>query len=235
MRVSVYSRWKAIQGWLLSPACPLCACAIAPEQDFCVDCERALPRLTHCCSCCATPLGQIDADVMICGRCQQQPPAYAAIHAAFRYAPPIDRLIQGAKYAARLDWAALLGRQLAHHLRGRTPVFDALVPVPLHRTRLRERGYNQSLELARPLLKHLKIPLAHAVTRLHATPSQASLAAEERIKNVRDAFAINGNVKGLSVAVVDDVVTSGATVEAVARCLLRAGAKRVEILAVARA
>lgn len=172
---------------------------------------------------------------MICGRCQQHPPAYAAVHAQFRYATPIDRLIQGAKYGGRLDWAALLGRRLAHHLHDRAPVFDAIVPVPLHRTRLRERGYNQSLELARPIIKRLKIPLMHAVRRLRATPSQASLPAEERIKNVRQAFAVNGEVKGLKLAVVDDVVTSGATVEAVAQCLLRAGAKRVEILAVARA
>lgn len=172
---------------------------------------------------------------MICGRCQQHPPAYAAVHAAFHYTTPIDRLIRGAKYGGRLDWAALLGRQLAHHMHAHVPDFDAIVPVPLHRTRLRERGYNQSLELARPIIKRLKIPLLHAVRRLRATPSQASLSAEERTKNVRHAFAINGEVTGRSVAVVDDVVTSGATVEAVARCLLKAGAKRVEILAVARA
>lgn len=231
----VYGGWKAIHGWLLSAACPLCACEISPEQDFCGDCERSLPALAHCCSRCAAPLDYVQAAAIICGRCQQDPPAYATVHAVFRYAMPIDRLIHGAKYGGRLDWAALLGRQLARHLYGRAPVFDALVPVPLHRTRLRERGYNQSLELARPLIKRLKIPLLHAVRRLRATPSQASLSAEERIKNVRRAFAVNGEVKGLSIVVVDDVVTSGATVEAVARCLLRAGAKRVEIVAVARA
>lgn len=231
----VYSGWKAIHGWLLPAACPLCANAISPEQDFCVECERALPRLTQSCSRCAAPLEYVEAAAMICGRCQQHPPAYAAVHAPFRYTTPVDRLIQGAKYGARLDWAALLGRQLADHLHARASVFDAIVPVPLHRTRLRERGYNQSIELARPIIKRLKIPLVHAVRRLRATPSQASLSAEERIRNVRHAFAINGEVKGLNVAIVDDVVTSGATVEAVARCLLRAGAERVEIVAVARA
>jgi ComF family protein len=233
--MSVYSKLKHIRGWLLPAVCPLCGCAVSPERDLCTDCEGSLPTLTDCCCRCAAPLHRVDVADQICGRCQQDPPAYATVHVPFHYLTPVDRLILGAKYAGRLDWAALLGRQLLRHAQARKLSFDVIVPVPLHRSRLRERGYNQSLELARPLMRQLKIPLVHAVRRVRATPAQTSLSGEERIKNVRGAFTVHGEVNGLSIAVVDDVVTSGATADAVARCLLRAGAKRVEILAVARA
>lgn len=224
-----------MRGWLLPADCPLCGWTIPPQQDFCADCETSLPVLAHGCSRCAAPFDHADMSALICGRCQHDPPAYAAVHAPFRYLTPIDRLIHGAKYGGRLDWAALLGRRLLYHLRARASSFDAIVPVPLHNGRLRERGYNQSIELARPIIKHLNIPLLHAVQRRRATPPQASLSGAERIKNMREAFAIDRDVSGLSIAVVDDVLTSGATADSVARCLLRAGAKRVEILVAARA
>lgn len=233
--MSVYDRLKRIGGWLLPAACPLCGCQIAPGQDFCADCERALPGIGPACSRCAAPFESPVLSEQTCGRCQQVPPTYTAVHALFRYTAPIDRLIHGAKYAGRLDWAALLGRQLARHVRNRPCSFDALVPVPLHRARLRERGYNQSLELARPLAKDLGLPLLHAVKRVRATSPQTSLSREERIKNVRRAFVANQDVEGLRIGLVDDVMTSGATVDAVARCLMKAGATTVEIVTVARA
>lgn len=233
--MSVYRQLKHIRGWLLPAVCPLCGGAVSPEHDLCADCEGSLPTLTDCCARCAAPFHRADVADQICGRCQQDPPAYTAVHAPFHYLTPVDRLIVGAKYAGRLDWAALLGRQLLRHVEARQLSFDVIVPVPLHRSRLRERGYNQSLELARPMMRRFRIPLVHAIRRVRATPAQTSLSGEERIKNVRGAFAVQREVNGLSIAVVDDVVTSGATADAVARCLLRAGAKRVEILAVARA
>jgi ComF family protein len=226
---------KRIGAWLLRAACPLCGQAITPEQDFCTGCERALPVIATACARCAAPLDHIETTDAICGQCEQTPPVYAAVHAPYRYAPPIDRLVHGAKYGARLDWATLLGRRLAEHLVSRADSIDVLVPVPLHRSRLRERGYNQSLELARLLEKRLRIPLTHGVDRVRATPPQTTLSREERRRNVRRAFAAARDFTEQRIAVVDDVMTSGATADAIASCLHQAGAKSVEIWVVARA
>jgi ComF family protein len=187
------------------------------------------------CSRCAVALADTETAASICGECQQRPPSFAAVEAPFRYAAPLDRLILGAKFHARLDWAALLGRRLATHLRAHAVDIDAVVPVPLHRLRLRERGYNQSLELARPLAKRLGLALTLGVERVRATPPQTALSRAERRKNVRQAFTATRDFAGARVAVIDDVMTSGATAEAMARCLLKAGAARVEIWVAARA
>lgn len=232
--MSIYRRWKRIHEWLWPAACPLCHEPIAPAQPFCDACERSLPRLDACCGRCAAPLASANAQ-LTCADCQQRTPAYQATHALFRYAAPIDRLIQGAKYNGRLDWAALLGRRLAEHAAMRTASVDALVPVPLHRSRLRERGYNQSHELARPLMQRLKLPLLHGVERVRATPPQTPLAREQRAHNVRGAFATERDLGGLRLAIVDDVMTSGATADALAHCLRQAGAVSVEVWVVARA
>jgi ComF family protein len=233
--MSVYDRVKRVRAWLLPAACPLCGGATAPERDFCNGCERALPRVATSCARCAVALEHADASALICGQCQQHPPAYAAVHAPFRYTSPIDQLILGAKYAARLDWVALLSRAMIRHLDGRANSIDAVVPVPLHRSRLRERGYNQSLELARPLAKQLGLPLMLGVERMRATPPQTALSRADRRRNVRRAFATNGDFTGLRIALVDDVLTSGATAEAMAQCLLKAGATSVEAWVAARA
>ena len=226
-----------MQAWLLPAACTLCGARVARGEDFCAGCARALPAITSCCRCCAAPYRAPDADAAntLCGSCQKRTPAFARVYAPFRYAAPIDRLIQGTKYNGRLDWARVLGRHLAEHIAAQAPSVDALVAVPLHRTRLRERGYNQSLELARPLAKKLGVPLKRGVERVRATPPQTELPRKQRAKNVRNAFAANGDVAGLRLAIVDDVMTSGATVEALARCLRKAGAKSVEVWVVARA
>ena len=157
------------------------------------------------------------------------------MHAPFRYAAPIDRLIQGAKYNARFDWLDLLANRLTEHIRIRATEVDAIVPVPLHRSRLRSRGYNQALELARPLAKNLRLPLHRGIERVRSTPAQIAMSLEDRRRNVRNAFAASGEFTGLRLALVDDVMTSGATVQAVTRCLRRAGAASVEVWIVARA
>jgi ComF family protein len=234
--MSAYNRFKQMHQWLLPATCTLCAEPMARERDFCVGCERSLPMLGASCMRCAIPLENGVGDELICGDCQQHPPSYLSVHAPFRYAAPLDRLIQGAKYSGRLDWVAILARQLAPRVLARAAQVDVLVPVPLHRSRLRERGYNQSLELARPLAGRFKLPLLNAVARVRATPPQITLSHEERRRNVRDAFAVdNDEVKDLRIALIDDVMTSGATVDAVARTLHKAGAASVEVWVVARA
>lgn len=233
--MSVYERIGRLREWLWVPACALCGAHGRGGYDFCDGCEKSLPLLTSCCSRCAIFLPGLHGDSTVCGECQQHPPKYQSAHAAFRYAPPVDRLIHGAKYTGRLDWLAILGRRLAQGIAARAGAVDALVAVPLHHSRLRERGYNQSLELARPLAKQLGLPLRDGLERLRATPPQATLTREERRRNVRAAFAARSPFTGLRVALVDDVMTSGATVDAAARCLRKAGAASVEVWVVARA
>lgn len=231
----MHERLRLTRDWFLPPACVLCGDSVSRPRDFCEGCERALPVLDFCCSRCAVPLAGASGDTLLCGDCQQHERPYTSVHAPFRYAAPIDRLIQGAKYAGRLDWLALFGRRLMRHVESRAAGVDAIMAVPLHTSRLRERGYNQSLELARALAKHLGLPLRHGLRRVRATAQQAELAREDRHRNVREAFAATGALDGLRVALVDDVMTSGATVEAVSRCLHKAGAASVEVWVVARA
>ena len=228
-------RLGRVRDWLVTPTCVLCGASTLRARHFCEGCEDSLPLLDSGCAVCATPLPGAAPGTLICGQCQRHPPRYACVHAPFRYAPPIDRLVQGAKYNGRFDWIDLLGRRLAEHVHARAGEVDAIVPVPLHRSRLRRRGYNQSLELARPLAKRLRLPLRRGIERIRATSPQTAISREDRRKNVRDAFAANVEFADLRVAVVDDVMTSGATVEAVARCLRRAGAITVEVWVVARA
>ena len=173
----------------------------------------------------------------VCGECQKDAPAYRFTHAAFRYAPPVDKLIQGLKYHARLELSRLLGGYLARHLMGlagQRP--DVIVPVPLHPSRLRCRGYNQSLELARFVSAALELPIdATNARRIRATMPQTELPREQRRRNVRGAFDAGAAFAGRNVAIVDDVMTSGNTVQSFAQSLLKAGAREVSVWVVARA
>lgn len=145
----------------------------------------------------------------------------------------MDALIARFKYGGALHFGALLGRLLGEHCRQRRP--DAVVPVPLHRARLAERGFNQARELARPLASLIGVPiLDHACRRTTATPPQAGLAAQQRYVNLQGAFSASARVRGMRLALVDDVMTTGSTFEALTLELLRAGATSVEVWAVAR-
>jgi ComF family protein len=145
----------------------------------------------------------------------------------------VDALIGRFKYGGALHFGALLGRLLAQ--RCRDSRCDGIVPVPLHPARLAERGFNQARELAGPLARDLALPvLDDACRRTKATPQQAGLTARQRYRNLDGAFAASAQVRGLRLAVVDDVFTTGSTMTAMTRELLRAGAASVEVWAVAR-
>lgn len=221
---------------LFPSICVLCGAQAAGTDPFCSGCRSTLPGLGHACARCAAPLPESGPSGLLCGDCQRKSPTFDRIIAAYRYAPPLDRLVQGGKYNGRLDWLDLLARELADRLEGIAKDVDALIPVPLYRTRLRERGYNQSLELARPLAKRLRIPvITTGIRRARPTAPQTGLSRELREKNVRRAFEIEHDFEGRRLAIVDDVMTSGATIDALARVLRRAGAARVEAWILARA
>jgi ComF family protein len=149
------------------------------------------------------------------------------------WAFPIDALITRFKYGGALHYGALLGRLLGEACLGSRP--DGLVPVPLHRARLAERGFNQAHELARPVERALGVPiLPDLCTRPVAAPAQAGLGARQRYRNLDGAFTVTREARGLRLAIIDDVLTTGSTVRALASALLDGGARSVEVWAVAR-
>ncbi len=160
-----------------------------------------------------------------------------AVVAPLEYAEPIDDYIQALKFAGRRALGRALAEPLVDAVRTRPagePV-DAIVPVPLHRRRFLERGYNQAVEIARPVAAALGLDLYVAgIRRRRPTPAQTQLTARKRLANVRRAFSVNRKLTGLHVAIVDDVITTGATVNSLARELKRAGASSVHAWAVAR-
>lgn len=232
----VYHRLPNIQDLLLPPRCLLCGDAGAGGRNLCSGCLDDLPWNSPACWRCALPLPS-DADAHnLCARCLRRAPPFDSALAALRYEPPLDFLVAGLKYRARLDHARLLGELLVHAVRQTdAPRPELLIPVPLHPRRLRERGFNQALELARPLARALNLPLARrGCRRVRATPRQTDLNARERRGNVRGAFSA-GRVAGRRVAIVDDVVTTGHTVAELARTLRQAGAVHVQVWSAARA
>ncbi len=230
------SLWRVL-GRLWPAHCLLCRAPLRASvggSDLCEICEQSLPYLAEACRVCARPLPVAGE---VCGQCQQSPPAFDYTYAAFRYERPIDRLVQDLKYHRRLDLARALGALLAERLAAcRWPWPVRLIPVPLHRARLRERGYNQALELARPVARRFGIELdPWAAERIRPTRPQAELSLAERKRNLRNAFRATTTLEGEHVVVLDDVMTSGHTLEALARCLKQAGAKTVGVWVLARA
>lgn len=219
---TIFNQWSAED-------CLLCG-GNASRLGLCEPCLRELPRLDSATSCpvCAIPA----TGGRICGRCLKRPPSFVRTRAAFAYAFPADALIQSLKYRANFALIRIFADALRSTI-DRLP--DLIVPMPLHDHRLRERGFNQSLEIARPLGKALGVPIApHLVLRTRPTERQVGLKLRARIRNVRGAFSANGDLSGMHVAVVDDVMTSGATMDACCGALSECGAK-VEAWVVARA
>jgi len=207
--------------------CLLCGAESAPEL-LCAACAPEFPALPETCPRCALP----SPTAAVCGSCLNRPPYFDATLALWRYEFPCDRLVQALKYRARLALSGFFARNLAsRHL----PEVDLVVPMPLHPKRLAERGFNQALEIARGVARHLGRPIEpRGVLRVKDTLPQTELPYEERAKNVRGAFLCKLDLSGASVAVVDDVMTTGATLNELARALKRAGATRVENFVIAR-
>jgi ComF family protein len=216
----------------LPQRCELCAEA-SGAQLLCAACLDALPRLGPACPQCALPSATGD----VCGHCLAHPPPFEATIAAFAYTFPVDRLLHAFKYHGRLalaEWGAnALIEELERRPDARRP--DRLVALPLSRERQRERGYNQAFEIARAIAQRLRLPLLRGGTRrTRPSPPQAALPWSERAKNVRGAFVCELDLDGLAVAVIDDVMTTGASLAEFASTLKEAGAARVENWVVAR-
>ena len=230
----VYRWLKKLQFRLLPPTCLLCGAPGENERDLCAGCHAALPRNEHACQICGTPL--VSTAVLVCGECQLHPPPYDRTFAPLLYQPPADYLIKGLKFGGRLAIARLLGEGLGTALQAREVKRpEGIIPVPLHPSRFKERGFNQSLELARPVARCLNVPLLlSSVRRIRHTQPQAQLDAAARRSNVQGAFSIHRPIQFRHVAILDDVITTGSTVAEIADILKKAGVEEIEVWAVAR-
>jgi ComF family protein len=230
---------RLVYKWLKKQQhCLLCDEPCEQLLALCSDCETQLPWLHGHCLNCALPL---PCTGLTCGACLQRPPSFTRVEAAWHYSFPVDALINRFKHQGQWPLGRLLGELLSHHLQHAFSEGlakpDLLLPVPLSRQRLRQRGFNQALMLATWLSQILHLPLhAQLLVRSHDTPAQQQLTASERKRNLRQVFALSepSPIKGLHVALIDDVLTTGATAEAIARLLRRAGARRVDVYCLAR-
>jgi ComF family protein len=225
--------WRRLARRMAPPCCLVCREAGDDGHALCRACRAALPWHRGACLRCAAPLPPPDT---VCGRCQRRPPPLAEVRAAFLYADPVDRLLPRLKFHRDLAAGRLLADGMAQAFAGAGRP-DALLPVPLHPARLRRRGYDQALELARPLGQALGLPLRPGVlVRIRATAAQSRLDAAQRRRNLRGAFAVApAAALPAHVALVDDVMTTGATLHAAAVALRRAGVARVDAWVCARA
>lgn len=235
-RDRVHNWLQTVQGWLLPPRCVRCGCPGRPPTiDLCSYCEEELVANRNVCRCCALPLPA--ADGAPCVACRRRTRRFDAAFAAYRYEYPVDRLVQRFKYHGDLAVGRVLAELMARALAARSMEAPlALVPVPLARAKQRERGFNQALELARPIARALALPIRMDLcARVRVTQDQAGLAARDRQRNVRGAFAASNAGMPRHVALIDDVLTTGSTCDELARVLKRAGAERVDVWVVARA
>lgn len=228
MKVDNYLRW--LNRHLLPDRCLICHESGANGLDLCTKCTERLPWNRIACLRCALPLPAPGT----CGACLRRPPPLAETHAVFLYAFPVDRLLPRLKFHQDLAAGRLLSELMAAPLARRARP-EALVPVPLHHRRLRQRGYDQALELARPLARRLQLPLLpDALRRVRITAPQSELDASGRRRNLRGAFTAAGTALPAHVALIDDVMTTGATLHAAARALRAAGVGRVDAWLCAR-
>jgi ComF family protein len=228
----------AIARWLFPPRCALCGEPCA-GPDLCPGCRADLPVIGGACRRCGEPL----AAGTLCIACRRHPPPMGRTLAPLHYAFPADWLLTELKFNARLWHGPLLAGIIVDlladalaELLAEPPSAAVVIPVPLHRRRLTARGYNQALEIARPLARRLGCRLEDGlVVRARATREQSALSARARRRNVAGAFRLRGPAEFGHAVIVDDVVTTGATTREIGALLRRAGCARVSVVAAARA
>lgn len=222
----------------LKQSCLLCTSHKGSNLGLCEACLHDLPwhNAPHCPQCGLLSNG------LLCGNCLNATPSFDATRALFTYDYPLDRLLQHYKYQESLPLANTFASLWFDKQPANSKTFpdkkaeiNLIIPMPMHKDRLKQRGFNQALEIARLISKHTQIKLDYiSCQRTKLTPPQASLPLKERIKNIRDVFRCNKNMQGLNIALVDDVMTSGASLNELAKTLKQAGAAHVECWVIAR-
>ncbi|VBB46331.1 ComF family protein [uncultured Desulfatiglans sp.] len=241
--------FEALVRMIYPPKCVVCGAFIEDEKPpadrpyplFCRSClARWEPLSSPVCTCCGLPFSGPRQNDHLCGECTRKPPCFDALRAPFIYGETLTKAVHAFKYRGQEHLAKPFGRLLADYaarwLEASPPLL--VMPVPLHPRRLRERGFNQSLLLARPVAKRLQADLDFlALTRVRYTQTQTGLGHADRRENVHEAFFLKrpASVKGRDVLLVDDVATTGNTLNECARILKKAGAWSVKALTLARA
>jgi len=227
-------------GLLLPSSCVLCDCSVTRAISLCKSCEEDLPILINACKQCGLPLDTANENNAICGHCLDVSTSIDYTLSLYHYQAPLDYLITTLKYKQQLSHAAILGNLLLARLQQQAidDLPDCIIPVPLHKNRLVKRGFNQSLEIARPVSKQFNIPIdIKSVRRKRQTLAQADLNAAQRKKNVRGCFEMQSKnpANYRHVVIVDDVVTTGSTINEMAKQLKRSGVQKVGVWSIARA
>jgi len=223
-------------------SCVLCNAGVKRNISLCHACEADLPIISHACKACGIPLEETQS---VCGQCLNSMPDVDYSISLFHYESPIDYLITKLKFSHKLSHAKILGSLLKHHLialnnNQQYSYPEAIIPVPLHKKRLIKRGFNQSLEIAKELTQALKIPIHNnVVQRDKATRAQSELDLKQRKRNIKGCFKLINKNEMMPVyshiVIIDDVVTTGATTNELAKLLKQAGIKKVGVWSIARA
>ncbi len=217
----------------------LCGNFVKREISLCVACEDDLPWVAHACKQCGIPLEKNTTENDLCGQCIQTSPDVDYTVSIFHYENPVSYLIGQMKFQQQLSCAAILGSLLRSEIikdNSDTSMPDALLPVPLHKNRLAKRGFNQSLEISRSIAKEKQLPLLLQIAaRTRNTEAQTNLNKQQRLKNVKGCFNLLEAPVAKHIVIVDDVVTTGATTNELARLLKSVGVDRVGVWSIARA
>lgn len=227
---------KKLLSWLLPYTCILCGFESDRGQDLCSYCYKDISIPPYACQQCAAAL---PISHPICGTCLKKPPPFDKTYALFSYETPIDKLLLELKFNQALINARILGELMAEKIStdwyNNKQLPDIVIPIPLHFSRLKERGYNQAVEIARPIIKHLNLRLdLYSCQRIKATTPQAMLPANQRKNNISKAFTTQKRFDGYFIAVIDDVITTGNTIREFCELLKQQGAARIDVWCCAR-
>jgi len=212
---------------------PCVLCGAGCHDLVCTGCDGDFPRLNGVCGRCGLP-----SRASTCIACVLKPPRWDFLVVPFSFAYPVDKIVHAFKYQGSVFWASWLAREMVRRgLAMNIPLPEAFIPVPAHGSRLSERGFNQAVELARGMGRELHIPvITDAVARIGSHAPQVGLSAANRVKNMRGAFTANARraFPLHRVAIVDDILTTGATARELAGVLQRMGANQIQVWVVAR-
>lgn len=219
--------------------CLLCKSLSYRDIDLCQECEDELPEINPACSRCGAPLDSFNKfEFSNCGNCLNLNLPFDNSFSLFYYEKPVSHLLISLKFRQKLIYAKLLGELMADKIvkyYDTNPKPDLIIPVPLHFKRLQERGYNQSLELAKPIAKKLNITIdKFSCSRVKHTKTQSLLSFEDRKTNVRKAFSIVNNISISHVAIIDDILTTGSTVNELSSVLRNVGVEKIDVWTCAR-
>ncbi|VAW60406.1 Competence protein F homolog, phosphoribosyltransferase domain; protein YhgH required for utilization of DNA as sole source of carbon and energy [hydrothermal vent metagenome] len=230
--------------FIYPPRCQLCGSSqnLADSGQICTHCAADFPINNNACQRCAEPLGvfvEVQTAPRICGSCCKNPPIYDFCYSPFIYAQPLEWVIQQLKFSAKINFAPLLSQLMAARLTRdltaeNTP--DVIIPMPLHKRRIKQRGFNQSHLLIKPVAKKLNLSIdLNAGERVRDTQHQTGKNARQRRDNIKNAFRFNNKKNYQHVVIFDDVVTTGSSVSELSKTLKKTGVKRVDVWCLARA